>query len=522
MFMKRKTIILSILVVFLSALSASIFILVSYLFNYAVDKNTDETLKMMLGAFIVLVLMGLTKALFNNLEYKFFNSEEIILKNDVFKGLNKENVDTLKNMETVKFQMLFNKDIYNVVGFNIITIPRIVKIISRLVFMLAAFIYMIAVGEISFIVLFPLIIICGILVPVGIKYNKTSIKHKKIAKEELDKTEKFLAETGEIISLVKAVDAYDSSANYYRKLNLEYLAIKNKTSSVLTIGRTMLYVTSLLIFAFVILMTSYFISKGELRIGSMLFIILIVNNTHRLLLAPVPILNEFKEYKESNDIILNLLKPENNNVLPLGINDFKSIVFENVSFEDNGVKIIDNLSFEIKAGDIVLLKGPAGSGKSIIFKLLLGLIKPTEGNIYLDTVQMRIELGKEESHLFSYVPQYNLLYTASVKDNFLILTRVMDEAKIKEALKMACVLDEIPDLNVIASSLPEDVIQRILIAMAIAKDEKIMLIDGFASILSNKMAKDISSNLATLNKTIIYITDKDLSKNDKVIKIKLN
>ena len=168
----------------------------------------------------------------------------------------------------------------------------------------------------------------------------------------------------------------------------------------------------------------------------MVFILLIINNTHRLLLSPVPLKNDYEEYKKSNEILSELMKPDQK-TMPIGINDFKSIVFENVSFENDGINIINDLSFEIKAKDIVLLRGKHGSGKSIIFKLLLGLLKPSKGNIYLDTVQMRIELGKEESHLFSFVPQDNLLYSASVLDNFHILTRVIDQEKIKDSFEFS-------------------------------------------------------------------------------------
>ena len=105
------------------------------------------------------------------------------------------------------------------------------------------------------------------------------------------------------------------------------MKIKNKTSSVLTLGKSILYATSLALFAFVMLLSSYFISKGELNIGAMVFILLIINNTHRLLLSPVPLKNDYEEYKKSNEIISELMKPDQK-TMPIGINDFKSIVFE--------------------------------------------------------------------------------------------------------------------------------------------------------------------------------------------------
>ena len=59
------------------------------------------------------------------------------------------------------------------------------------------------------------------------------------------------------------------------------------------------------------------------------------------------------------------------------------IEFRNVTLYLNERLILDNISFSIDAGESVMLVGNSGAGKSTILKLILGLIRPTSGEIYI-------------------------------------------------------------------------------------------------------------------------------------------
>ena len=72
----------------------------------------------------------------------------------------------------------------------------------------------------------------------------------------------------------------------------------------------------------------------------------------------------------------------------------KAIIFEDVAISFEGLTILDGVSLELKRGETKALLGVAGSGKSTILKLCLGLMKPDSGRIYVlghDITQMREE-----------------------------------------------------------------------------------------------------------------------------------
>ena len=84
------------------------------------------------------------------------------------------------------------------------------------------------------------------------------------------------------------------------------------------------------------------------------------------------------------------------------------IHFENVSLSYGNRIILDNISFKINEGQIFGMLGPNGVGKSTIFNLIIGLIKPNIGNIFINNIKVN-ELPiylRTKKFKVGYVPQY--------------------------------------------------------------------------------------------------------------------
>ena len=98
----------------------------------------------------------------------------------------------------------------------------------------------------------------------------------------------------------------------------------------------------------------------------------------------------------------------------------KRIVFDCVSFSYEKNKVIDNLSFEIKKGEMVALVGPSGSGKTTLTYLLNRFYDVDKGDITIDGISLRKIQKKSLYHHIGMVTQESILFNDSVYNNLLL------------------------------------------------------------------------------------------------------
>jgi ATP-binding cassette subfamily B protein len=101
-----------------------------------------------------------------------------------------------------------------------------------------------------------------------------------------------------------------------------------------------------------------------------------------------------------------------------------SIRFDNVSFKyenessDNKI-VLDNISFRVNKGEKILIMGSSGGGKTTILGLISGLLIPTNGDIYINEINIKDLNIESLRELMGYVPQEPSLFTGSIKENIL-------------------------------------------------------------------------------------------------------
>ncbi|HZU30112.1 MAG TPA: ATP-binding cassette domain-containing protein, partial [Candidatus Angelobacter sp.] len=107
----------------------------------------------------------------------------------------------------------------------------------------------------------------------------------------------------------------------------------------------------------------------------------------------------------------------------------KAIIFENVSLSFDGPPVLDGVSFELKRGETKIVFGIAGSGKSTMLKLCLGLLKPDSGHIYVlghdITTMSEEELFDLRSKVGIVFQESALFDSLNVRDN--VAFRLMEE-----------------------------------------------------------------------------------------------
>ncbi len=138
---------------------------------------------------------------------------------------------------------------------------------------------------------------------------------------------------------------------------------------------------------------------------------------------------------------------------------------DKISLSRHGKSILDQVSFELKAGEFITLIGPNGAGKSSLIKVLLGLIKADTGSV---TKSSNIRLG--------YTPQKfipNEFIPISVLD-FLQLNQKVDTSFLQETAQLTSI-DSI--LNHELSSLSGGEMQRVLLARALLAKPNVLILD---------------------------------------------
>lgn len=195
------------------------------------------------------------------------------------------------------------------------------------------------------------------------------------------------------------------------------------------------------------------------------------------------------------------------------------IVFDHVSFtyENTGIRAIDNFSLTIKEGEKILVLGKTGSGKSTIAQLLLRFYDPDKGKITVGGKDIKTLPLQHLRDSISYVPQDIFLFSDTVANNISFgLSKESTQEEIEKAASYAAIHNEILSLqNGYQTMVGERGVtlsggqkQRVSIARALIKAPEIMIFDDCLSAVDAKTENQIINNLYSIlgEKTAILIT----------------
>jgi len=169
-----------------------------------------------------------------------------------------------------------------------------------------------------------------------------------------------------------------------------------------------------------------------------------------------------------------------------------------ISFARGGSPIYSNFSAELNQGESVLFTGPNGSGKSTLVALIGGLLKPQEGNIEIDGVDIASLNSKGQAALRSIAPQrrsFTLAFTVQEVLNFLPKSaRVKDSAAIVEKLNLKDLLSR----KVTELSIGQQ--ERVSLALALTQSANYYLLDEPFSAQDSQSIEGILQIISELRK----------------------
>ncbi|MCM1991827.1 ABC transporter ATP-binding protein [Oceanirhabdus seepicola] len=257
--------------------------------------------------------------------------------------------------------------------------------------------------------------------------------------------------------------------------------------------------------------------KGETSVGTLIALMAFVDRVY----SPIAILNViFIDYKLDK---ITFKRLENFMNLPDDVNLIEgnpvhiekgNIEFKNVSFEYDHAPILKNLSFCIQGNSSTAFVGSSGAGKSTIIKIILGLLKPTHGEISVDDSNLSKVLLDDYYDDVAYVSQDAPIFDGTLRENIVFDEDVSDDHiyDILEQVQLKEFVMRLPDklyteVGEKGVKLSGGEKQRLAFARVFFQKSKIVILDEATSALDS-----INENLITNNmlknckdKTIIVI-----------------
>ena len=198
------------------------------------------------------------------------------------------------------------------------------------------------------------------------------------------------------------------------------------------------------------------------------------------------------------------------------------IVAEDICFTYDRDKILDHASFLLEKDRFYAITGPSGTGKSTLLKLMLGVYAPNNGRLYFASGSEQVHIDRSTRRLFAYVPQGNLLFSGTIRDNLLVIKPDATDEEINEAVYVSAMdqfIYQLPNgldtrLGEAGAGLSEGQSQRLAIARAILGGAPILLLDECTSALDVETEALVLTRIRELeNKTCIAVTHRPAAEN---------
>jgi ABC-type multidrug transport system fused ATPase/permease subunit len=192
------------------------------------------------------------------------------------------------------------------------------------------------------------------------------------------------------------------------------------------------------------------------------------------------------------------------------------IIFENVSFAYPGCKnVLNHINAKIPKGKMIAFVGESGAGKSTLIDMLMGFHEPSTGKVKIDNIPIENFDISTLRHKIGYVPQEELLFNASIRDNLLWSNNEASEIDIIKACKLARAHEFIQNCSKGYDTIVGDrgvrlsggEIQRIALARAILRKPELLILDEATSSLDSNSEQLIQQSIETIAKytTIVVI-----------------
>lgn len=480
---------------------------------------------------LIIILQGTLNILYCNILIRAMGKIDIKIKQGLFNSLLNKKWTKINEYHSGEILNRFTSDVDIIIEGVVSIVPSAIALGTRLIAGLA--------------VLFSIeprltviVIIFGIFISIAAKIYSKHFKYLHKALQNANGiVRSFIQECIENIVVIKSYANNNIVSSRLKDKQLKALKLMYKKQTVSNIADTGVYILFTGGYYAALIWGAFRISAGSITFGMLTAFLQIIEQIKAPMRNISGLVPAFYAMVASAERLIELENIEDEPFTEQQLttdelyNNMISLNFDNVTFSYKDDTILENASAVINKGEIVAIAGPSGIGKSTMMKLVLALIEPQSGRVYIKLKDSKFPLDASVRKLFAYVPQGNMILSGSIRENIAFCKPNAAEEEIIQASKLAMIYDFISTLpegfdTIVGErglGLSEGQIQRIAIARAFLSDAPILLLDEATSALDEENEKGLLNNIKSLKtKTCIIISHrhKTLEMCDKILELK--
>ena len=463
----------------------------SFLANYGYPDPNDQFLILVAITVVIWVLESLFEYWWGILWRNLAQTAQHELRIDTYNHIQNLEMQWFSEQSTGGLMSILNDDVNQLERFldqganDLLQLATTITVVGSIMFILAPEVALLAVIPV------PIIVIGSFIFQ-----RRIGVRYKKV-REEVGELNSLLNNNLQGITTIKSFTAEDRESE---RVNLASQSYRNANRDAIRLSASFVpLIRMAILFAFTanMLVGGWMALDGELDVGAYAIIVFI---TQRLLWPLTRLGQTFDLYQRamaSTTRVLDLVDTE------IGIvegheelnNVQGNIQFNNIKFTyPERESVLDDISFNIKAGETVGLVGSTGSGKTTITRLLMRFHDPLSGDLEIDGINIKDLKLKSLRSSISLVSQNTTLFPGTVRENIAYGNPDCNEEQIRYAAGIA-------EASFFISELPEDMDtnigedghklsggqrQRLAIARAVLKDAPILILDEATSNVDNE------------------------------------
>ncbi|MBE6156553.1 MAG: ABC transporter ATP-binding protein [Firmicutes bacterium] len=492
-------------------------ILTGYLNGLSVEKITTFEFKLSILALIIYFIFNLIQSLLRKVSNVIFQK----VSNDVMEKITYNVFEKIGLLPAKAFEEKSSGELINRVtgdSTNIVSnLNQLIWIGSDIVAIIVIAIYILINSWVIFLEIAIYLIIFYFFTK---KYMPKLKENQKEIKNEIDKTTSKVNEAIRGVREIRALGIREKINKRVKKDIVEVFKKRNETvdftENYYAIVRYMNATLEALVFISCIFLLMY----GQVNLTFVIAMTWYIYRFMHLFESITSISTSFQTLVVSAERILELLNNTLYKDMKFGMVNKKvegNIIFKNINFSYSvdEPEILKNFNLEIEKNKVTALVGKSGGGKTTIFNLLLRYFDVNDGEILIDSVNIKDFTEKSLQQNTAIIRQDPFLFNLTILENFRILDEKVSLKKVREYCKKAEIDEYIMSLpNSYDTLIGEGGInlsggqkQRLAIARALMKESKILLLDEATSALDNVNQEKIKKVIMNLAKdhTIIIV-----------------